>query len=122
MRFRKNIICSILAGFVAFAAAFCCCLKTAQASIGHSSAHSCCPAKTDPTHDQQCPHQFVKGEKANLVSYEPHYTGKAAPVYASAEQAFTARDLVSQISLAIDSGPPLASEVPLYLRSHNLRL
>ena len=121
MRFRKNIICSVLIGFVAIAAIFCCCLKTAQASVSQSSAHSCCPAKADSTHDQQCPHQFVKGEKASLVSYEPHYLGKTAAASVLPDQIFVL-DPLSQVSLAVDDGPPSVTEVPLYLQSHKLRL
>ncbi len=119
-RARKTI-CSVVIGFVTFAAVFCCCLKTAQASIGESSTHSCCPARSDSTHDQQCPHQFIKGEKADLTSYEPHYLGKTAAVFVALDQAFV-QDPSSHIALAIDDGPPSAIQVPLYLQSHKLRL
>ena len=123
MHWARKILCSIVIVSVGFMTVFCCCIKTAQAS-NMPEKHSCCPAKTDSSHQSPsipCQHQFSKAEQAVFDSYEPHYIGKVASIYASAEQA-TVRDSASQISLAIDRGPLLASEVPLYLQSHKLRL
>lgn len=122
MRWTKNIFCFVVIAALASAAVFCCCTEvTAKDFAAPAANHSCCPTKTDSTHDQQCPHQFVRGEKANLVSYDPHYLGKAAPAYSATEQVFV-WDLSSQISLASNDGPPSVTAVPLYLQSHKLRL
>lgn len=121
MRLRKTIFCSAVAGFVAFTAIACCCPKTAQAAIGPGPAHSCCPQKSDATPDQQCPHQFIKGERANLASFEPYYSDETTPAPIVSVRAFVPQPSF-QVSLAIDSGQSSVSEVPLYLQSHKLRL
>ena len=125
MRRVRKIVCSVVIGFVVFAAAFCCCIQPAQAASIPSSQHSCCPAKADPSHSQPsipCQHQFTKAEKASFDSYNAHYLWKAFPAYAAAERAFVVHDPSSRSSLTIDNAPPSATAIPLYLQSRNLRL
>lgn len=126
MFLRKNMIASVLAGFVALAAISCCCTQAiAQSSVASEKDHSCCPkeskAKADPAaHPMclQCQHQLSDISKPD--GYLTALLEKSASFYALS--APVVKVAFSAVVATIPNGPPERISIPLYLQLRNLRL
>lgn len=127
MRRIKRILCSVVIGFVAFAAISCCCtLAVAQAFAASQEDHACCPknAKADSaSHEQcaQCQHQLSQAAQTHPDTYVSNILEKSNPFY-TATQHFVAVAFSLPVLSEAPNGPPQGKQVPLYLQSRNLRL
>ncbi len=126
MRRINKIISFVVMGTIAVAAVFCCCTQSvaARAIAASSVPHSCCPVKSqaDPLDQYFCPYQLSQSEKVSSNSYQPSLLVKDLDHSLTTVQPFLTHALAEFAGGSMVHSAPDSSAIPLYLRSHKLRL